>query len=159
MGTRIHPEALAQPYFVTFITYKRHPLFRDDGAARLFLDTLFTLRVELSFLLLAHSVMPDHIHLVIVPHADVGLARTMQYIKGRFSRLHNDRTGGRGQVWQGRYYETAVRDEAALLRRVDYVEANPVKAGLATVPEMYPFSSAAGDHRDLEAYLQEGAPG
>ena len=159
MGTRVHPDASGEPYFVTFATYRRRQLFRDGVAAQLFLDTLFALRIELRFLLLAHAVMPDHVHLVIVPHQDVGLGKRMQHIKGRFARMHNAKMGSSGHLWQSRYYETAVRDEAALTRRVKYVEDNPVEAGLVATPEAYAYSSAAVDTGDLQTYLTDGAPG
>jgi len=159
MGTRVHPEAPGHPYFVTCTTYRRHPLFRDGTTAQLFLDTLFALRIELRLLLLAYAVMPDHVHLVIALHEDIGLARTMQYIKGRFARIYNGKVGRNGHVWQSRYYETAVRDEAALMRRVRYVEDNPVEAGLVTSSAAYPYSSAAGSNTDLLTYLRDGAPG
>ena len=160
MGTRTHPSAPQYPYFVTFATYVRRAVFQDTEAGRLFVDELYKLRDELGFLLLSFVVMPDHVHLIIVPAPDVGLAKIMQYVKGRFARLHHARDGGTGSLWQSRYYETTIRDEAALFRRIEYIEGNPVTSGLVSRSEDYPFSSAATGRVDLEAYLspleQEG---
>lgn len=159
MGTRDHPDAEGAPYFVTFATHGRRTVFRDSSAARQFVDELHLLRHELGFLLLAYVVMPDHVHLIVVPPPGLAIGKIMQYVKGRFARLHNQRTGGEGRLWQSRYYEAIIRDEATLWRRIEYIETNPVTAGLAASSEGYPFSSAASVHEDVERYLALGVPG
>lgn len=97
--------------------------------------------------------MPDHVHLIVVPGLAANLGNIMQYVKGRFARRYNERTGGVGKLWQDRYYESIIRDEASLVRRMQYIEANPVTAGLVSQPEEFPFSSAASERDDLESYL------
>jgi hypothetical protein len=47
-----------------------------------------------------------------------------------------------GTFWQDESYDHCVRDDAELERINAYVERNPVKPGLATSPELWPFSSA-----------------
>ena len=121
--------------------------------ARFFVEELRTLRSELHFLLLGYVVMPDHVHLIVVPSLAANLGEVIQYVKGRFARRYNERTGGVGKFWQDRYYESIIRDEASLIRRMQYVEANPVKVGLVSQSEEYPFSSATSERDDLESYL------
>lgn len=157
MGTRDHPDLPRHAYFSTSSTYDRVPVFKEPAAAELFIDELLTLRRELDFLLLGYVVMPDHVHLIVVPCPTTGLPRIMQHIKGRFARRHHQRSGGQGKLWQSRYYETLIRDEVSLLRRVDYVEQNPVKAGLASDAPGYPYSSASRGTGDLEGFLSGAA--
>lgn len=45
--------------------------------------------------------------------------------------------------WQDDSYDHVVRDDQELLRIVEYVEQNPVKAGLALRAEAWRWSSAA----------------
>jgi putative transposase len=157
MGTRHHITLENQPYFVTARTSQRRPLFRDRCAARLFLRELQGCREELGFLLLSFAVMPDHVHLVVVPGPGADLPRIMQHVKGRFGRTYNLARGGTGAVWQPRFYESAVRTDMQLERWVRYIEENPVRAGLATSPRAYPFSSAGGALAvDLERYVGGG---
>ena len=154
MGTRYHPAVGNHPCFVTAVTKERRPVLRNPRAADLMLSELGRLRDELDFALLAYGIMPDHIHLVIVPGTVANLSRTMQSIKGRFARRWNQRLGRRGCIWQPRYYESAVRTEAQLLNWVEYIHQNPIRAGLAASPEGYPYCSAAGRlPTDMEAYL------
>ena len=154
MGTRNHPALPNQPYFVTAATRDRQPIFRNRQAAELMLTELGRLRDELGFALLAYAVMPDHIHLIIVPSTTEDLSRIMQSVKGGFARLWNKELGCQGSIWQPRYYESAVRTEAQLTRWLDYTDRNPVQAGLAASPEEYPYCSSGGRlGTDIEAYL------
>ena len=157
MGTRDHPALPRHAYFITSTTHARTPVFKDPSTAELFVHELLTLRTELGFLLISYVVMPDHIHLIVVPGPAAGLARIMQHIKGRFARRLHERNGGHGKLWQGRYYETVMRDEASLLRRMTYIEENPLRATLAEEVEQYPYSSAFRATGDLEGFLSGAA--
>lgn len=154
MGTRHHPLVANQPYFVTAATRDRRPIFRSHQAAELMLAGLEKAHEEFKFYLLAYALMPNHVHLIIVPNEASSLGRIMQSIKGRFARLWNKQSGSEGSLWQARYYESAVRTEAQLRRWIEYIDQNPVKAGLAVTPEEYPYCSAGGKlATDLEAFL------
>ena len=154
MGTRSHPLVSNQPYFVTAATRNRQPIFRDLQVAEMMLSELGRLRDEMGFALLAYALMPDHLHLLIVPSESAVLSRIMQSVKGRFARLWNQRLSQVGGLWQPRYYESAVRTEAQLRRWIQYIDENPVKAGLAATPGQYRYCSAAGKlATHLEAFL------
>lgn len=154
MGTRNHPSVPNQPYAVTAVTNGRVPVFRDRQAAGLMLEEVARARRELWFLLLAYAIMPDHVHLLIVPGRAAELSRIMQTIKGRFARLWNKQMREKGRLWQPRYYESAVRTEPQLRRWIEYIEANPVRARLSASPKEYCYSSAGGPlSLDVDVYL------
>jgi putative transposase len=44
-------------------------------------------------------------------------------------------------IWQRRYWEHTIRDEADLGRHIDYIHFNPVKHGLVTCVGDWPYSS------------------
>ena len=159
MGTRSHPIVPNHAYFITSATAGRKRLFSSPRACRLLVSTLYELRSELGFLLLAFVVMPDHVHLLIVPSADDTIGRVMQATKGRFARKWNAANGTAGTVWQRRYFESTARTHPQLFKWVEYIHGNPVRAGLARTPEEYPYSSAAPNMQtDLDVYLG-GTPG
>jgi len=89
----------------------------------------------------AYCLMPNHVHLVLVPETSDGLHRAVSEAHRRYTRHVNFREGWRGHLWQGRF-ASFVMDEPHLLTAVRYVELNPVRAGLAERPEAYPWSSA-----------------
>ncbi len=82
--------------------------------------------------------MPDHFHALITPAPDVSLEKVMQYIKGGFSfRLKT-----KSDVWMRSFNETQIMTEDKFASCVRYIEENPVRRGLASTPQNYPFSSA-----------------
>ncbi len=50
--------------------------------------------------------------------------------------------GERG-IWQRRFWEHQIRDEADLAKHMDYIHYNPVKHGWAKTPAAWPHSSFA----------------
>jgi len=84
-------------------------------------------------------VLPDHLHCVIeLPIDDANFAVRWRLIKMHFSKalpLTEPRSqvrvkrGERG-IWQRRYWEHLIRNEADFRAHMDYVHINPVKHGL-----------------------------
>jgi len=89
----------------------------------------------------AYCLMPNHVHLVLVPETAEGLHCAVSEAHRRYTRYINFREGWRGHLWQGRF-GSFVMDEPHLLTAMRYIELNPVRAGLAKRPEDYAWSSA-----------------
>lgn len=89
----------------------------------------------------AYCLMPNHIHLVLVPSDEDGLRSSVAEVHRRYSLKINERQGWRGHLWQERFYSVAL-DEHHLFNAVRYIERNPVVAGLVDKPEDWPWSSA-----------------
>jgi REP element-mobilizing transposase RayT len=130
------------PALLTTNVEDRRPVFRDPTAARHLFEVIEQIRAEERFDLLAYVIMPDHLHLIARPHADVTTSRIMKMIKGRFARQHQAPTRRRGPFWQSRFHEKALTTDEALWTAVRYVHQNPVQAGIASSPSVYPWSSA-----------------
>ena len=97
--------------------------------------------------LFAYVVMPNHCHVVFAPLSDrIGRRPAREAILHglkRHTAFHCNRLLGRhGPWWQAESYERLVRGPGALERVVDYVERNPVRAGLCARPADWEFSSA-----------------
>ncbi len=89
----------------------------------------------------AWCLMPNHVHLILVPaHAD-GLRAALAPAHTRYAIEINRRHGWCGHLWQSRFGSFPM-DEAHLHACLRYVELNPVRAGLAARPEAWPWSSA-----------------
>jgi putative transposase len=82
--------------------------------------------------------MPEHFHALITPAPEVSLERAMQFIKGGFSF----RLKSKLDVWMRSFNETQIMRKEKFIHCASYIENNPVRRGLASRPEMYPFSSA-----------------
>ncbi len=90
----------------------------------------------------AYCLMPNHVHMIVIPESEDGLRRAIGEAHRRYTRLINFREGWRGHLWQGRFASFTM-DEKYLLAATRYVELNPLRAGFVKNPESYKWSSAA----------------
>jgi len=94
------------------------------------------------FDLFAHVVMPNHVHVLLEPK--LPLQRLTRGIKGHSSQLANRILGRVGQpFWQDESFDHWGRRPSEVERIIQYIENNPVKAGLATNASAWPWSSAS----------------
>jgi REP element-mobilizing transposase RayT len=82
----------------------------------------------LSYELIAFAIMPNHIHLIILPKMD--LAVIMKQLKGKSAKSLNEILGFCGKFWAREYYDKVIRDEKHLWKTVEYILNNSIKAGL-----------------------------
>jgi len=92
--------------------------------------------------LLAWCIMPNHVHVLIEPIPGFPLAEIVHSWKSFTANQANRILGRTGEFWQREYYDRFIRDERHLRAAIEYIENNPVKAGLARSPEEWRFSSA-----------------
>jgi len=90
----------------------------------------------------AYCLMPNHIHLIVVPSKAENLRLAIGEAHRRYTRRINYSKGWRGHLWQERF-ASFVMDERYLLTCVRYIENNPVRARLVSRPEEWTWSSAA----------------
>lgn len=90
----------------------------------------------------SYVVMPNHVHLLVTPK--VVARQWLAPLKGFTAHRANEFLGSHGHpFWQDESYDHLVRSEAQFDRIRSYIEENPVKAGLVTEAQQYPWSSAA----------------
>jgi REP element-mobilizing transposase RayT len=105
--------------------------------------------------LVAFCVMPNHVHLVCTPlkcedGTYYALRRILQSLKRYTARESNKILQRRGAFWQAESYDHVVRDEAELMRIIQYVLDNPVKAGLVPNWEAWPWIYTSRDIVPIE---------
>jgi REP element-mobilizing transposase RayT len=89
----------------------------------------------------AYVIMPNHVHVLLDPL--VPLHRIMGTVKGGSARAANVALERSGQpFWQDESFDHWIRNEAEFARVAHYIENHPVKAGLATSPQDWRWSSA-----------------
>ena len=90
-----------------------------------------------------YVIMPDHLHLFAGERGDVPLDNWVRYWKSQFTKRHGVKT----RRWQTDHWDRRVRSEADFEDAWNYVYSNPVRAGLVTDPESWPFSGQVFDVR------------
>jgi REP element-mobilizing transposase RayT len=88
--------------------------------------------------------MLDHVHLLLTPlNQESGephpLSEIMRRMKGSSARRVNQASGSKGSVWQAEYFDRVLRSEESARSKAEYICQNPVRKGLATSPEEYPW--------------------
>ncbi|WP_410510528.1 REP-associated tyrosine transposase [Nodosilinea sp. E11] len=134
-------------YFFTVVTERRQPLL---------VDHIDRLRVafrhgmeQYPFSIDGIVVLPDHLHtLWRLPDGDADFSRRWMVIKRKFSAGLKAEVTSTSQklkrekgVWQRRFWEHCIRDEADWNQHMDYIHYNPVKHGYCTTPADWPYSS------------------
>ncbi|HEX6374826.1 MAG TPA: transposase [Allosphingosinicella sp.] len=129
------------PRHVTQRGNRRQLTFFSDGDYRLYKRYLAAACAQTTTAVWAWCLMPNHVHLLLVPAAADGLAKALGDTHRRYTRAINVREGWIGHLWQARF-TSFVMDERHLVACTRYAELNPVRAGLAARPEDWPWSSA-----------------
>ena len=98
-------------------------------------------RARLGFLLTAGVLLPDHWHAIVFPLHPLTISEVMESIKVSSTKLINRERGELGLLWQGRFFDRALRTVKECREKVEYIHLNPVKAGRAGRPEDWRWSS------------------
>lgn len=145
------------PYHVTQRGNRRQQTFFADQDYELYRDLLGEAARKAGSEVWAYCLMPNHVHLIVVPsHAD-GLRMTFADAHRRYTAFINARHRWTGHLWQGRYGAVAM-DEAHLMAAARYVAFNPVRAGLTKRPQDWPWSSVRAHLAATDDTLVDVAP-
>ncbi|MFM8980035.1 MAG: transposase, partial [Planctomycetia bacterium] len=117
------------------------PLFEGEADVQRWQSLLAWVSGRQSLQVLALSVLTTHFHM-LVETRDGNLAADMQAVQDKYARHYNRTRERGGHVFRGRYFAREVRDPVDLVMTVDYIDWNPVEAGMCSEPIAYPFGSA-----------------
>ena len=141
---RLPSVASDQTYFITSGTDGRERYFAYQKYAELFIDTLYHYRKEGNYQVHSFVVMPEHFHLLITPQG-ITIERALQLIKSGYSFRVKKELGRTFDIWQRGFTDRRVRvGEFEGLR--NYIDENPVKAGLVKRSQEYAYGSASGKY-------------
>ena len=130
------------PYHITQRGNRKQSVFFRDEDREVYLTLLAEKSVQLAVAFSGYCLMTTHVHLLGIPSSESGLARVVGTTHLRYTLLINARERWQGHLWQNRFF-SAPLDAIYRWRALRYIELNPVRAGLVSAPEDYPWSSAA----------------
>ncbi len=128
------------PHHVTQRGNRREPIFFEPADNRLYVSILSSQTRRHGVEIWAYCLMPNHVHLILTPQDEGGLSRVLGETHRRYSAIINGRHGWTGHLFQARF-ASVVMDERHLLVAARYVSLNPVRAGLVSRAEDWPWSS------------------
>jgi putative transposase len=151
-------------HFVTGNLFRRTPAFKQEACCQGFLNVCATLRNEWPCKLIAYVLMPDHIHLLVNPR-DGRIKEFTGVLKSlsakciietardfSFIRSNPDTDGSAHQVWQESFKDFPLWSSWMIWQKINYIHANPVKAGLVKSARDFRWSSFRA------FYLEENEP-
>ncbi len=151
---------------LTFSCYHSSEYFTDENACMIFTEELEKSKKVYSFKLLAYVIMPSHVHLLIWPEKkSYSISRILAGTKGiiskRYKLLLREKNSVRYndfcvnkqgekvfRFWQpGGGFDRNILNANAINNAINYIENNPVRAGLVSSSENWKWSSAYSRHR------------
>lgn len=133
--------AAGVPHHVTQRGNRRQDVFFRDEDYELYKSLLAEGCREAHVAVWAYCLMPNHVHLILVPKDEDGLRAALGEAHRRYTRHVNLREDWRGFLWQGRFASFPM-DTGHLLACARYVEMNPVRAKLVRRVRDWRWSSA-----------------
>lgn len=149
-------------YFFTVVTQERRPIFDSAETVALFEAGLKHVKARHPFEIDAFVILPDHLHTIwTLPEGDADFYTRWRLIKEAFTkpfvrsrepmqRNASRRAKNEQSIWQRRFWEHVIRDEADYAAHVDYIHYNPVRHGFAKAARDWPYSS-------FSAWVERGA--
>jgi len=131
------------PHHVTQRGNYRQKVFYREEDRLFYLDLLGEFSSHYGVSIEAYCLMPNHVHLILVPQGEQCLPRLLQRIHSEYACVLNLRMHRAGHLWQGRYYSVPLGENHFASAMV-YVEQNPCRAGLVEEPGQWRWSSARG---------------
>ena len=111
------------------------------GVAQLVQDSLL-FHNNKSYTLTAWVVMPNHVHILLTPLKDQELSDILHDVKSYTAHQANNILKRNGQFWQHESFDRYIRNREHFANVINYIEENPVKAGLCRKKSDWKFSSA-----------------
>ena len=90
----------------------------------------------------AWTVMPNHVHVLFSAMPNVALGSVVGSWKRFTARKANELLGRSGEFWQTEYWDRFIRNQEHFAATEEYIDQNPVKAGLVTEARLWPYGSA-----------------
>jgi len=129
------------PHHVTQRGNRRQTTFFEDGDYEIYKSLMAEWCLSQGVEVWAYCLMPNHVHLIVVPSTEQALRAAIAEAHRRYTVMVNARKGWTGCLWQGRFASCPMAP-GHLYKGAQYVELNPVRAGLVGTPEDWPHSSA-----------------
>lgn len=106
-----------------------------------YLSLLMRYKNNFKILLLAYCIMDNHAHILIYTDEINDMSQYMRIVNSKFAREYNRSSERVGYVFRDRFNSEYIDTKDYLLKCLNYIHMNPVKAKMVDSPERYKYSS------------------
>lgn len=140
MPRRPREKSQSGVYHIMWRGVNRQEIFHDDGDRKKYMYILEKYKTQSQMKMYAWCLMNNHVHLLIKEgHEDI--SSTMKRIGVSYAMYYNWKYQTTGHLFQGRFRSEKVETLPYLQTVIRYIHQNPVKAGMASSPENWKWSS------------------
>lgn len=119
----------------------RQNIFRNDSDKLYYWRLLNELKNKNKINIFHYCIMNNHVHLMVWVSCQSKLSKFMKQVNPSYFNYYKKLYGYWGHIWQGRYKSNVIETDSHLLHCGKYIELNPVRAGIVSLPREYDFSS------------------
>lgn len=119
----------------------RMTIFRNDDNYCCLLRKMHEYREALAVTVVAYCLMPNHYHWLVRQDGDAPAGLLAQRVFNSYAKAFNNGNNRSGTLFEDRYKAIAVETDAYLHHLCCYIHANPVRHGIATDVELWPYSN------------------
>lgn len=119
----------------------RQSIFRTDEDYRNALFLLKEASKRCNITLIAYCLLPNHYHWLVRQDGPALANLLPKLVFGSYTRTFNHRHDRRGTLFEDRFDAKAVDSDEYLHQLCYYIHGNPVRHGLTTTPELWPYSN------------------
>lgn len=131
---------LREIYHLTAHAVEDRQIFAEDLECQDFVIRLGRVVALGRWQVYAVCLIGTHYHLVLRPTLG-RVSDEMQVLQSAFARAYNSRHARRGALFASRFHSTQIESQPHLFEVIRYVARNPVRAGLVTRPQDWPWST------------------
>ena len=128
------------PHHVTQRGNYRQDIFDEEEDREKYMEFFMKYREKFNVKLYAWCLMSNHVHFVVEPSTEKGLADLFKFTHMRYSMYFNRKKRASGHLFQGRFYSSPL-DADHMYEALRYVELNPLRAGIISRVDAYKWSS------------------
>ncbi len=154
MSSYLRSNVAGGSYFFTVVTERRQRILTDEVLRLALREAITKVRLERPFQIDGWVLLPDHLHTIwTLPEGDTDFSTRWRLIKSAVTRAvgesyfrpewHTQRRAKKqcGTIWQHRYWEHLLQDDADFSHHMNYLHFNPVRHGLVKNVVDWPYSS------------------
>ena len=142
MPYRHQPDSSTTVFHIMNRGNDHQTLFRSNADFLTFRNLTEKYKKKYEVAIYYYVFMPNHIHFMLEVQIFENISAFMRDLTFIYARSYHRQYEGDGHVWTGRFKCKPIEKDDYLVKCGEYIEANPVRAGIVKKPEEYPWSSA-----------------
>ena len=121
--------------------HNREPIFFEENDYLEYLKFLKRVAEQSACQIHAYVLMTNHVHILLTPSTEKSISLFFQSLGRLYVTYINKRYQRSGTLWEGRHKGNIIDSQNYFLTCMQYIELNPVRAGMVNHPADYPWSS------------------